>query len=556
MLVHDLVIVGAGLAGLRAALEASSKVDVALVSKLHPVRSHSGAAQGGINAALGDDDSWERHAFDTVKGSDYLADQDAVEVLCREGPEAVLELDRFGAIFSRTPEGRLAQRSFGGAAFPRTCFIADKTGHALLHTMYEQLLRKGVKLYSEWQVVALALAGEQCRGVVALDLTTGQLHAIRAKAVLLATGGYGRVYAKTTNAHANTGDGMALAYRAGVTLKDMEFVQFHPTSLFGSNILISEAARAVGGYLINNLGERFMARYAPAKLELGPRDIVSRSIQAEINEGRGFDGGYVHLDLTHLGEEFIKKGLPQIRELAISFAGIDPVAKPLPIQPAQHYSMGGIATDTHGATSLEGLYAAGECACVSVHGANRLGGNSLLETIVFGKRAGRAAAEYCLDAPIREFPQEALRAEESRLRGLLAGKGGEKAAVLRREAQETMTEYIGLFREEKGMRYAEQRIRELKERYREVSLQDKSRVFNTALTATLELGWLLDLAEVIIAGAMARQESRGAHFRTDYPQRDDERWLRHTLARHTEQGPRLDYAEVKIRLFEPRERVY
>ena len=556
MLAYDVVVVGAGLAGLRAAIEAKRKSNVAIISKVHPLRSHTVAAQGGINAAISADDNWEKHALDTIIGSDYLADQDAVEVLCKEAPEAIFELDNWGALFSRTDDGKIAQRPFGGAGYPRTCYVADKTGHALLHTVYEQLLKENITVYEEWYATSLAVENGVCKGVIALNISTGELHAIKAKAVILATGGCGRVYCRSTNALINTGDGMAIAYRVGAPLKDMEFVQFHPTTLYGSNILISEAARGEGGYLINNKGQRFMEKYAPRQMELAPRDIVARAIETEINEGRGFEGKYVHLDLRHLGKDKINEKLPQVRELAINFAGIDPVEEPIPVQPGQHYSMGGISTDLSGATVIKGLYAAGECACVSVHGANRLGGNSLLETVVFGKRAGAVAAEYALKKSFNEFPKNALLEEEKKIAMLLNRKEGERVSSIKNEMQEIMDRNVGIFREKKSLKKAQQKIRELKERYKSLFIEDKGRVFNTELISALELGCMLDLAEVIVAGALAREESRGSHFRTDYPKRDDENWLKHTLVYYTKDGLALNYINVTITKFKPKERTY
>src|SRR3990172_5254023 len=411
MVAHDVLVVGAGLAGMRAALEASKRrgLNVALLSKIYPTRSHSGAAQGGINAALGANDSVENHAFDTVKGSDYLADQDAVMVMVSEAPRAVIEMEHFGTLFSRTPEGRIAQRPFGGAGFPRTAYAADKTGHVMIHTLWEQMLKNKVKVYSEWQATSLIVEDGICRGIVAIDLMSGEVQVINAKAVIFATGGTGRVYLRTSNAFANTGDGIALALRAGIPLEDMEFVQFHPTTLFGSNVLFSEAARGEGAHMYNAEGERFMKRYAPEKMELGPRDLVARSIETEIIQGRGFPGGYVHLDLRHIGRKRLLEALPQIRELAMDFAGVDPIEGAVPIQPGQHYSMGGIACDANGQTAAKGFFAAGECSCISVHGANRLGGNSLMETVVFGRLSGLKAAEYAASNPMPDVPSEPLQ---------------------------------------------------------------------------------------------------------------------------------------------------
>ncbi len=402
MLMHEVLVVGGGLAGLMAALNVSGRADTAVLSKIYPTRSHSGAAQGGFNAAMGADDSVEAHIFDTVKGSDYLGDQDAIEVLCSDGPEVIRELDRMGVPWTRSTDGAIAQRSLGGAGFPRACFAADFSGHVVLHTLYEQILKHGVKVYPEWHLLELLVEDGRVAGALVYDLARARLEVIRTKLIILATGGYGRAFAKTTNAHANTGDGMAIAYRAGAVLSDMEFVQFHPTTLYGTNILISEAARGEGGYLRNARGERFMANYAPEKMELAPRDVVSRAIFNEIKEGRGFEGHYVHLDLTHLGEALIAERLPQVRDLAIRYSGVDPARLPINIEPAQHYSMGGVRTDIWGMTPLPGLLAAGEVANLSVHGANRLGGNSLLETVVFGRRAGRKAAELTRQGDLAE----------------------------------------------------------------------------------------------------------------------------------------------------------
>ncbi|MBI4301006.1 MAG: FAD-binding protein [Chloroflexi bacterium] len=556
MIAHDILIVGAGLAGMRAAVEASAGADVALVSKVHPLRSHSGAAQGGINAALGENDSWESHTFDTVKGSDYLGDQDAIEIMCREAPGDIIDLEHMGVAFSRTDQGRIAQRPFGGAGFPRTAYAADITGHVLLHTMYEQLLKRGVKVYEEWLVTSLVVEESVCRGVVALNIATGELHPMAAKAVIFATGGLGRVYHNfTTNAHIATGDGMALAYRAGAPLMDMEFVQFHPTTLKSSGILITEGARGEGGYLLNSQGERFMARYIPELMELGPRDMVSRSEQREIEEGRGVNG-CVLLDLRHLGAELILERLPQIRQLAIDFAGVDPITQPIPVRPGMHYSMGGIKTDVLGATSIAGFYAAGECACVSVHGANRLGGNSLLETIVFGRRAGKGALEYVKNNPLPTFPKRALAQEEAHIAALFKQERGERVFSIKDEMGSTMAEKVGVFRHQDKMSQAYQKIGELKERYQKTWLQNNDKLFNTELVAALELGGMLDLAQVVTLGALRREESRGAHYRLDFLERDDVHWLKHTLAYRTEDGPRLEYSPVNIKLYTPEARRY
>ncbi|MEK6526248.1 MAG: FAD-binding protein [Nitrospirota bacterium] len=551
MKVHDILIVGAGLAGMRAALSAPSYLDVALLSKVHPVRSHSVAAQGGINAALGENDSWEAHAFDTTKGGLYLGDQDAIEAMCREGPGDILELERMGVIFSRDERGRIAQRPFGGAGFPRTCYAADRTGHAILHAMYEQLLKRRVFVYEEWYVTSLIVEDGACRGVVAWDLLHGGLHAIGAKAVILATGGSGRVFLTSTNAVINTGDGMALAYRAGAPLEDMEFVQFHPTTLKDTGILITEGARGEGGYLLNTLGDRFMKAYAPEQMELATRSTVSLAIGQEITEGRGVEG-CVLLDLRHLGRARILERLPQIRELAIEFAGVDPIETPIPVRPGAHYQMGGVRTTQWGETELPGLYAAGECACVSVHGANRLGGNSLLETIVFGRRAGARAADYVSGIAPRAISETPLRAEEARIKSLMENDGPTRAWQIRDELGKTMALNLGIFRTQKSVTEAFEKVRELKARAAHVFLQDRGKIFNTDLIQALELHSLLEVAETIVAGALAREESRGAHYRSDFLRRDDANWLKHTLTYRTLDGPSLRYAPVTITRFPPK----
>jgi len=557
MIKHDVVVVGAGLAGLRAAIEAQEKrADVAVLSKLHPLRSHSDQAQGGINASLSENDSWEKHTFDTVKGSDYLADQDAVEVMCKNAPRAIIELEHWGALFSRSESGRIAQRPFGGAGFPRTCFAADKTGHVLQTTIFEQARKNGVQMYEEWFATSLVVEDNICKGLTAIEIVTGEVHAVEAKAVILAAGGAGQVYNKTTNSLSTTGDGIALAYNAWLPIEDMEFVQFHPTSLYGSNILVSEGARGEGGYLVNAQNERFMNKYAPDRMELAPRDIVSRAIETEIREGRGFANEYVHLDLRHLGDAKINERLPTIRELAIYFAGVDPVKEPIPVQPAQHYTMGGVPTDLDGATPVKGLYAAGECACVSVHGANRLGGNSLLDTIVFGKRAGVTAAAYAKEAPSVNFPEEALTNDQKHIDMLLNRKEGTKASEIKRALGTTMFDKVGIFRHKRDLEVASKNVAALKRQFESVSIMDSSRRFNTSLIETLEVGFELDLAEVVVAAALARKESRGAHYRTDFSKRNDNKWLKHTLAIRTVEGPKLSYKPVTITRFKPEERGY
>lgn len=541
---------------MRAAIEAARNgLDVAVVSKIYPVRSHSVAAQGGINAALKETDSWEAHMFDTVKGSDYLGDQDAIEVMCKEAPSDILELERMGAVFSRDSQGRIAQRPFGGAGYPRTCYLADRTGHGMLHVMYEQLLKHGVFIYDEWHVLKLVTETGEARGVIAIELDTGKLHRLHSKAVVIATGGYGRVYRTTTNALSSTGDGMGLALDAGLPLMDMEFVQFHPTVLPRTGILMTEGARGEGGFLLNSRGERFMEKYAPKVKELASRDVVSRAEQTEIEEGRGVDG-CILLDLRHLGAEKIKTRLSQIRELAIDFAGVDPVEAPVPIKPGAHYSMGGIATDKDGLTSIPGLFAAGECACVSVHGANRLGGNSLLETIVFGRRAGVSAAQYCAATPMRPFPDSALRDACHHVASVLKRDDGESIHVIKKGLTDAMEDFCGVFRNRERLAKGYELVRELRERYKKAALIDRSDYFNNELLHYLELGQMLDISEAIFLGAMNREESRGSHFRTDFPKRDDERWLRHTLVYKEGEAFRMDYRPVSVTKFKPEERKY
>ncbi len=547
---HDILIIGAGLAGMRAAVAAPPDLDVAVISKVHPVRSHSVAAQGGINAALGEDDSWEAHAFDTAKGGLYLGDQDAIEAMCREAPDDILELERLGVIFSRDEQGRIAQRPFGGAGFPRTCYAADRTGHAILHAMYEQLLKRRIAVYEEWYVTSLIVEDGACHGVVAWDLIHGGLQTIRAKAVILATGGSGRVFLTSTNAVINTGDGMALAYRAGAPLADMEFVQFHPTTLKGTGILITEGARGEGGYLLNTLGERFMKTYAPQQMELATRSTVSLAIGQEILEGRGVDG-CVLLDLRHLGRQRILERLPQIRELAMEFAGLDPIETPIPVRPGAHYQMGGVRTNQWTETGIAGLYAAGECACVSVHGANRLGGNSLLETIVFGRRAGIRAGDYVRTVTSRPLRTDQLSIEQARVQRLLAQEGSVRAWQIREELGRTMSLNLGLVRTEESMSTALSAIAALTHRAASVTLQDKGLVFNTDLVQALELQCLLNVAETVVVSALARTESRGAHYRSDYPARDDHHWLAHSLIRRTDGGRALTHEPVTVTRFPP-----
>jgi succinate dehydrogenase flavoprotein subunit len=560
MLRHEVVVVGAGLAGQRAALAAvEAGRDVAIVSKLHPLRSHSGAAQGGINAAVGVNDSVDAHIYDTVKGSDYLGDQDAIEFFCNEAGPTVVEMEHFGTIFSRAPDGSLAQRPFGGAGFPRTIYAADRTGLALLQALWERLGTERFTLYQEWDLTNLIVQERRVQGIIVFDRKRGEFEEIAAKAVVIATGPAGRVYGRTTNAHSCTGDGVAAAYDAGAWLKDMEFVQFHPTGLLETGILITEGARGEGGILKNASGERFMARYAPKVLDLASRDVVSRAIVTEVLEGRGFTGpygGYVHLELMHLGKEKVESRLQEICDYCRHFAGIDPVNEPIPVYPAQHYMMGGVGTNIRGETNIAGLYAAGEAACVSIHGANRLGGNSLLETLVFGKQAGLAAAAYVERAPAPEMHAADLERATAPARSWWSRTDGEDPSALRTEMQHTMDRYVGIYRNEPDLLEGLRRVRALKERFTRVRVVDQSKVFNLNLTDALETGHMLELAEAIVVGAYARTESRGAHTRTDYPKRDDARWMKHTVALKTASGPNLSYAPVGYTRWEPKERVY
>ncbi|MBI3291629.1 MAG: succinate dehydrogenase flavoprotein subunit [Elusimicrobia bacterium] len=579
----DAVIVGAGGAGLMGALwlvqpfeqsSAKKKPTIAVVSKLYPTRSHTGAAQGGIGAALGnlENDSWEWHMFDTVKGSDYLADQDAVEIMCREAIETVYELEHWGLPFNRTPDGKIDQRRFGGhtrelgkGPVRRSCYAADRTGHMILQTLYQQCLKHEVTFFDEFHLMDLLMAGDRCVGLVALEIATGALHVFQTKAVLLATGGFGRMYQITSNAHALTGDGVALAYQRGIPLEDMEFFQFHPTGIYKMGILLSEAARGEGGILRNGEGEQFMQRYAATLLDLAPRDMISRSIYLEIRAGRGVNGqDYVLLDLTHLGRKVIESKLPDITDFVRTYLGIDPVKAPIPIQPTAHYAMGGIPTNVRGqvildaqGTSAPGLYAAGECACVSVHGANRLGTNSLVDILVFGRRAGRAIAES-LDTlkapPLPKNPEAPIR---EKIAQLFDSRGTERVATIRSELQQVMMDHVSVFREASGLTQAQEKIQALKSRMARVTLSDRGLQFNTELLEALELVNLLALAEVTAACALIRQESRGAHFREDFPKRDDGQWLKHTLATRAQDGSiQFSFKSVSITRFAPQERKY
>jgi succinate dehydrogenase / fumarate reductase flavoprotein subunit len=557
---HDVLLVGAGCAGMRAAIEAhDAGADVGVISKLHPTRSHSGAAEGGINAALGNaaEDSWESHTFDTVKGSDYIGDQDAIEILCREAPGDIYQLEHWGAVFSRRDDGKLAQRPFGAAGSPRTVFAADITGHVLIQVLYEQLVKRGITVYEEFFAWKLVENDDRCQGVICWDLLNGGLKTVGGKTVVLATGGQGRIYRTTTNAYACTGDGTAMALHLGLPLKDMEFMQFHPTTLYPTGILLTEGCRGEGAYLINKNGERFMKRYAPNAMELASRDVVSRSEQTEIDEGRGIDGS-IFLDMRHLGAARIIERLPGSRELAMTFAGIDPIYDPVPVRPGAHYHMGGVETDNDGATELTGLYAAGEVACVSVHGANRLGGNSLMETITFGRRAGRAAAEWALSHTTIDVPRSAEVDAERELRGLLDQADGERPWQIRSDLGSSMLENFGVFRREDQMLEQLDTIQALRERYeRGVVIEDKGDVFNTDLTQAIELGNMLDLAWCMVQAGIARKESRGAHARPhDYPKRDDENFMKHSISRWVGDAPQLSYSEVRVTEYEPMERTY
>ena len=577
---HDALIVGAGGAGLWAALElAKAGVDAAVLTKLYPTRAHTGAAQGGVCAALGnlEEDHWEWHMFDTVKGGDYLVDQDGAEVLAREAIETVIELEHMGLPFNRTPDGRIDQRRFGGhtrnygeGPVKRACYAADRTGHMILQTLFQQCVKLGVRFYDEYHVVDLLSEGGglgdggRAAGVVAYRIADGELVVLPAKAVLLATGGFGRMFRITSNAWSLTGDGVALTYRHGLPMEDMEFYQFHPTGIVGLGILLSEAARGEGGYLLNDLGERFMERYAPTLMELGPRDLVSRAMYLEVRAGRGIGGkDYLYLDVRHLGREVIESKLPDITDFARIYQGVEPLTQPVPVQPTAHYAMGGIPTtltteviaNAKGRV-VPGLYAAGECACVSVHGANRLGTNSLVDLLVFGHRAGRAMAAFCAATPVPEVPPDAHQAVEAELEALRGRREGENPAHIRQELAVAMMDDCGVFRTEAGLRRLLPKLRELQDRYSRVRVQDAGRAFNTDLLEARELGYLLDCAEVTVHAALARTESRGAHYREDFPTRDDVDWLKHSLAYREEGGPRLAYRPVTITAFQPKPRTY
>ena len=557
MLEHDVLIIGAGLAGMRAALSAKEQgVDVAVVSKVHPVRSHSNAAQGGINAALTDrGDDWRDHAYDTIKGSDYLGDQDAISIMCQEAGEEVIAMEHMGAIFNRDEEGRLGTRNFGGQRQARTFFVADFTGQALLHVLYEQIMKAGARVYEEWFVLSLIVRDGRCGGVVMIDIRTGKIEVVRAKAVILAAGGLGRVFEPSTNALICTGDGMSLGYRAGASLMDMEMVQYHPTTLKGSGVLISEAARGEGAYLLNSENERFMLRYAPEFKELASRDVVSRCEQTEIDEGRGIDG-CVLLDLRHLGEKYISERLSQIRELAMDFANVDMVTDPVPIMPGMHYQMGGVKADVNGETGVPGLYAAGEVACVSVHGGNRLGANSLLDTLVFGRRSGVHASELSKNINHIDINDSAADGDRNNIQKLLENEKGESFGQIRLDMGTAMKEHFGVFREENSMAEGIDKIQSVKERAEKVYVADKTKTFNTNLLFTLELEFMIECAETIAASAIDRKESRGAHTRTDMPDRDDANWMKHILVNKTDDAHDISYQDVVITEWEPQIRQY
>ena len=578
---HDVVIVGAGGAGLMAALYASQGVDTAVLSKLYPTRSHTGTAQGGIGAALGnlDEDHWEWHWYDTVKGSDYLGDQDAIKVLVQDAIDVVLELEHMGLPFNRTPDGLIAQRPFGGhtrefgeGPVRRACYAADRTGHMILQTLYQQCIKQGVNFYDEFHVVDLIVNDGVVQGVVAYEIDTGAIHVFHAKAVLFATGGYGRIWQITSNAHTLTGDGNGILYRKGIPMEDMEFFQFHPTGIRKLGILITEAVRGEGGILRNNedvdkigTGEPgFMVKYAPTMRDLASRDVTSRAMYIEMREGRGIDGqNYIYLDATHLGKEVIEGKLPDIAEFVRTYVGVDPVYEPMPVQPTAHYAMSGIPTDVQGRvvidsenTPLPGLYAAGECACVSVHGGNRLGTNSLNDIVVFGRRAGRDMVEFARHSDFTPLPDNPHAEVVAHLEHLRTHDGKERVGEIREAMQEVMMDHVSVFRTAEGISQALETVRELQERFRDAQIEDKGKRFNTDLLEAWELGNLLDLAEVVATCALNRTESRGAHAREDYPKRDDENWLKHTLAYKTEDGIEIKYKPVVITRFEPKERVY
>ncbi len=570
----EAIVVGGGGAGLYAALALSKeKVQTAVLSKLYPTRSHTGAAQGGIGASLGnrEPDNPEWHMYDTVKGSDYLADQDAVEILCNEAVTTVYELEHLGLPFNRTPEGKIDQRRFGGhtrdhgkAPVQRACFSADRTGHMILQTLYQQCIKNNVTFFDEYHVMDLILENGVCKGVVAYQISNGEVHIFHAKSVLFATGGSGRMFKITSNAHALTGDGMAIALRRKIPLEDMEFFQIHPTGIYKMGILLSEACRGEGGILRNNKGERFMERYAPTIKDLAPRDIVSRCIYFEVRDGNGINGkDYVHLDLTHLGKEVIETKLPDIADFVRTYMGLEPSTDLIPIQPTAHYAMGGIPTNFNSEVQIDeknnvvkGFYAAGECACVSVHGANRLGTNSLVDILVFGRRAGLSMAKYCRENDFSPLPADPEKEVLAQIEWLRNASGEEKVISVRQDLQSTMMDNCGVFRTSETLKKAQADIAKLKERYKKIKVSDKSQVFNTDLLEAMELCNLLDLAQVTVDAALARTESRGAHYREDFPKRNDEQWMKHSFATLTDNKTDLKYKPVVVTKFQPQERKY
>ncbi len=559
---HDVLVIGAGLAGQRAALAAAEQgVSVGIISKVHPVRSHSNAAQGGINAALQEDDSWESHAFDTIKGSDYLADQDAVEIMCKAAPDELLHLEHLGVTFHRNEEGKLGTRAFGGASAARTYYVADITGQAIMHVLYEQLMKfsDDVARYEEYFTTSLAMDDDgNCVGAICRNVRDGSMAHFGAKAVILATGGNGQVWQPTTNALICTGDGIAQAYRVGAKLMDMEMIQYHPTTLAGKGFLITEGARGEGAHLLNANGERFMEKYAPNKMELASRDVVSRAEQTEINEGRGFPDGTVALDITVVPRKRIHEALREIVLVGRDFAGVDITKEPIHIKPGNHYTMGGVKTDTEGRTNVPGLYAAGEVACVSVHGGNRLGANSLLDTLIFGRRSGVDASERAKGRESVHAPHSAQGADEARIAEILGREkgSGRRVSEIRKEMGETMDKHVAVFREAEGLNEALETIKRLKEEARSAYVDDKGRVFNQDVLAAIELEYMLDCAECTCVGAIHRTESRGAQFRTDFPERNDEEWLKHIDLTRTDDAPEISYSDVTITQWEPQERTY